>query len=149
MTNINRELLKGTAGADLAYGDIVKYHTDGTFIKQDSAEATDSIGIVWAAGNDGDLVTVLVRGVIDDLHFLIEDTSGSSGYDSAITHGDLLLVSGKTAGTYGVGQAVSKIDGTGVTTANATTIVARALEANAGSASGDTYGKIKAYVSFC
>jgi hypothetical protein len=148
MTNVNRELLSFEAGEDLSIGNIVELNSDGEAIKCDSAEATDAIGMVWASADEGSMVNVLVRGVHPAVPVLVEDTDSSSGYDAAIAYGAHLVVSGKSSGTYGVGQALSASTGYGVSIADATTIVAKALEEVDGSISEDTYTTIKAYVNF-
>lgn len=148
MSNINNEIISFEAGADLSEGDIVYINSDNEAVKVTSAEATNAIGIVYADADEGDQVSVLVRGVYPNAHLLVEDTDGTSGYDDPITYGDLLVISGKAAGTYTAGQAFSTTAGTGVSTADATTIVARSLTAVAGSTSEDTYTTGKVYVNF-
>ena len=147
MTDFKTVIMGYEAAEDLVVGDIVKLDTDGKAAKVSSAEATDAIGIVYGAASAGKQVPVVVEGLAT-VRVLVEDTDGLSGYDAAVARGAHLVISGKSAGTYGVGQALSASTGTGVSTANATTIVAKALEAVAGSTTADTYTTIKAYVRF-
>lgn len=141
------EYLSFEAGEDLVQGDIVKLNTDDEAVKVDSAEETTAVGVCYNDADEGSQVTVLVRGVADYIRLLVEDTDSSSGYDDPIARGDLLVISGKTAGTYTEGQALSSVDGTGAT-GDATTIVGRALTAVDGSASDDTYTTGKVFVNF-
>lgn len=147
MTNIEKEILAFNAGEALVEGDIVKLNSSGDAIKVTSAEALDAVGIVYADAGLNERVSVIVRGLLDGVRVLVADTDGEAGYDSAITYGSRLLISGKAAGTYVVGQALSSDQGTGATGGDGT-IVAKALEAVAGSDSEDTYTVIKAYVDF-
>lgn len=147
MTNIDKEILKFEAGEDLVEGDIVKVNSDNEAVKQDSAEAKDSFGIVYNDASEGGMVSVIVRGLINNLRVLVEDTDGTSGYDDPISIGDRLLISGKADGTYVVGQACSTDAGTGATGGDGT-IVATAMEAVAGVTTDDTYTTIRAYVNF-
>jgi len=147
MTNINAEIRRGTAAATLIAGDIVKLDTNGKVAKVAAAEATDAVGIIYSGGAADEVVSYVVRGEID-VRVLVQDTDGSSGYDAAIARGSLLVISGKSGGTYDVGQALSAVGGTAQTTAVAGMVVGKALEAVAGSTSADTYTTIKAYVSF-
>ena len=142
------EYLSFEAGADLERGDIVKLNSDNEVEKVAAAEATNAVGICYNNADEGDKVTVLVRGVMDDVHLLVEDTDSSSGYDDPIAHGDLLVISGKASGTYVAGQALSTTAGSGVSTADATTIIGRSLTAVAGVDSGDTYTTGKVFVNF-
>ena len=147
MTDAQVEIKKFTAGADLVEGNIVELDSSGHAILCDAAEATNAIGIVYADALDTYPVSIVIRGKIQ-VNVLIEDTDGSSGFDKAIVPGDRLLVSGKTSGTYGVGQALSAVGGTDTITANLGEIVGMALEGNAGSTTADTYATIWAFVSF-
>lgn len=147
MSNQKTEILSFEAGADLVEGDIVYLNTDNEAVKVTAAEATNAIGIVYADADEGEQVSVIVRGIAT-ARVLVEDTNGSSGYDDPIARGDQLVISGKAAGTYVAGQALSSTGGTGVSTADATTIVGKALGAVAGVSGDDTYTTIKAYVSF-
>jgi len=148
MSNFKTEILSYEAGEDLVAGDIVYLYSDSVVKKISSVEATNAIGMVQGAVSDGDQVAIVAVGIVDGVRVLVEDTDSSSGYDVAIVRGTHLVISGKAAGTYTAGQALSASTGTGVTTANATTIVAKALEAVAGVTTGDTYTTIKAYVKF-
>lgn len=148
MTNQKTNIDSFVASEDLTAGDIVKLDSNGEAAKVSTAEATDAIGIVYADADEDERVSVVTNGVLDGVHVLVEDTDQSAGYDSAIAQGDHLVISGKASGTYAVGQALSSIDGTSVTTSDATTIVAKALEAVTGSTGEDTYTTIKAYVRF-
>lgn len=131
----------------LTAGDFVYIGTDGYITKVASAEATNAVGIVYETVAINKPVSVIAQG-ITDVHVLVEDTDGSSGYDAAIAAGSLLVISGKASGTYVVGQALSAVGGTAQTTAVAGMVVGKALEAVAGSTSADTYTTIKAYVNF-
>jgi len=151
---ISHDIILGFEAAEhLAEGDIVKLNTSGKLAKVSAVEATDAIGIVKSVGNaldadnTGKQVSVLAQGIID-VPVLVEDTDGSSGYDAAIARGSLLVISGKEAGTYVVGQALCAVGGTAQTTAVAGMVVGKALEAVAGSTAADTYTTIKAYVNF-
>lgn len=147
MTNIEKQILGYKAGEDIVEGDFLTINSDNEVVKNTSAEATNVVGVAYNKANQGEQVGVLVYGLVDNLRVLVEDTDGASGYDSAIAAGDILLISGKAAGTYVVGQACSSTAGTGATGGDGT-IVAKALEAVAGSTSEDTYTTIKALVRF-
>lgn len=147
MTNVEREIIGLEAAEDIVEGDILFIDSDGKAAKETDAEATNVFGIAYNDADSGEYVGVLVRGIHDNVRVLVEDTDSSSGYDSAITAGSRLLVSGKASGTYGVGQALSSDQGTGATAGDGT-IVAKAMEAVAGSTSEDTYTQIKCYVDF-
>ena len=147
MSNIQNNVLRYEAAADLVTGDIVKLDTNGKAAKVAAAEATDAIGIVVESTDSGKSAPIITSGIID-VRVLVEDTDSGAGYDAAIARGAHLLISGKASGTYPVGQALSASTGTGVTTADATTLVAKALEAVAGSTAADTYTTIKAKVQF-
>ena len=148
MSNFKTEILSYEAGEDLVANEIVYLYSDSVVKKTSSVEATNAIGMVQGAVSDGDQVAIVANGIVDGVRVLVEDTNGNAGYDAAIVTGAHLVISGKTAGTYGVGQALSASTGSEVTTANATTIVAKALEAVAGASGSDTYTTIKAYVKF-
>ena len=138
MTNAKNIILGFEAGADLVAGDIVYLNSDEELVKCTAAEVTNAIGIVYAGAEEGKFASVIVQGVVEEAHLLVEDTDGASGYDSAITFGDLLIISGKAAGTYTAGQALSAVGGTAQATAVAGMVVGKALCAEAGSAAADT-----------
>lgn len=148
MTDANTHILSFEAGADLVAGDIVELNSDNELIKCTEVEITDAIGIVYADASEGEPCSVIVRGVVDACHLLVEDTDGSSGYDSAIAYGSLLVISGKTSGTYGVGQALSAVGGSAEPTPAAGKIVGKSLTKVAGATTGDTYTTGKVYVNF-
>lgn len=147
MTDAQVEIKKFTAAAALVEGNIVELDSSGHAILCDAVKATNAVGIVYADAASGDPVSVVIRGKIQ-VNILIEDTNATSGYDKAIIPGDRLIVSGKTSGTYAVGQALSAVGGTTTITANLGEIVGMALEGNAGSTTADTYATISAFVSF-
>ena len=151
--NAKNVILGYEAAEHLVEGDIVKLNTSGKLVKVAAVEATDAIGIVVSNGSaidsdvTGKMVSVLIEGVAT-VRVLVEDTDGASGYDKAIVRGDQLVISGKTSGTYVVGQALSAVGGTAQATSVCGMVVGKALEAVAGSASADTYATLKAYVRF-
>ena len=147
MVTVEKNIVKFTAGEDLAEQEIVKLNADGEAVKVDSTEETKAVGIVYAEASKGDVVSVITAGLLDNVRVLVEDTSSESGYDASITPGDRLLISGKSDGTYDVGQALSSDQGDGATGGDGT-VVAKAFEAVEGSESEDTYTTIKAYVNF-
>ena len=148
MTNINTEIIGFEAGADLVAGDIVYLNTDNEAIKCTAAEVTNAIGIVYSDADEGAQVSVTVRGLVDAAHLLVEDTNGSSGYDSAIAYGSQLIISGKAAGTYTAGQALSAVGGTSQTTSIEGMVIGKSLVIVAGVTTGDTYTTGKVYVDF-
>ena len=148
MTDINTQIIGYEAGEDLVAGDIVYLNTDGEAVKVAAVEATTAIGIVYSDADEGSMASIIVVGLVDACHLFVEDTDGSSGYDSAIGYGDQLIISGKTAGTYGVGQALSAVGGTAQTTSVEGMVVGKALVIVAGSAAADTYTTGKVYVNF-
>ncbi len=131
----------------LTAGDFVYIDTSGDIAKVASVEETKCVGIVYADAAIGKPVSVIVKGLIS-VHALVEDTDGSSGYDKAIVAGDQLIISGKAAGTYLVGQAVSAVGGTAQATSVCGMVVGKAVEAVAGSDSADTYTTIMALINF-
>ena len=148
MSDANTHIMSWEAGADLVEGDIVYLNTDNELVKVAAAEATNAVGIVYADAVEGDQCSVIVRGLVDACHLLVEDTNGSSGYDSAIAYGSQLVISGKTSGTYGVGQALSAVGGTGQATSVEGMVVGKSLAIVAGVTTGDTYNTGKVYVDF-
>jgi hypothetical protein len=148
MTNAKNVILGFEAGADLVKGDIVYLNTDNEAVKVTAAEVTNAIGIVYSSASEGEMVSVIVEGIIDDCHLLVEDTDGSSGYDEAIAYGSQLIISGKAAGTYTEGQALSAVGGTAQTTSVEGMVVGKSLTRVAGSTTADTYTTGKVYVNF-
>jgi len=146
--NAQNVILSWEAGEDLVAGDIVYLNTDNELVKVAAAESTVAVGIVYADADEGDNCSVIVQGVVDDCHLLVEDTDGSSGYDSAIGYGDQLVISGKAAGTYTAGQALSAVGGTAQTTSVEGMVVGKSLTVVAGSTSADTYTTGKVWVDF-
>lgn len=131
----------GAAAEDLVDGDIVYINSSGLVAKVTSAEAVNAVGVVQGNAKTGKIPGVLVQGRIKG-RILVEDTDGAGTYKNPIAAGDLLAISGKAGGTYVVGQAFSKI------TAAAGKMVARALAANAGTTTGDTYATLDMYINF-
>jgi len=148
MSDINTHIISFEAGADLVTGDIVYLNTDNELVKCTAAEVTNAIGIVYAGVSEGDQCSVVVAGLVEAAHLLVEDTNASSGYDSAIAYGAQLIISGKTSGTYTAGQALSAVGGTGQTTSVEGMVVGKSLVIVAGSTTADTYTTGKVYVNF-
>ena len=148
MSNIKNENQSFEAGEALVRGDIVYLNTDNEAVKVAGVEATNAIGIVYAAASEGDQVSVTIKGIVEDVHMLIENTGGSSGYDAPFAYGSLLVISGKAAGTYTEGQALSVITGTGVSVKDRTTIVGKSFVLDAGATPADTYTTGKVYIDF-
>lgn len=161
MTDYAVEDQSFVAGEALLPGDFCKLDANGEAVKVDAAESTECVGVVVSTprptsgggfdsfGADaGDRVTLRMRGEVK-LWALVEDTDSMAGYDNPISPGDNLLISGKAAGTRTPGQAVSSFGGTGQSAADSGLIkVGRALEAEAGSTTADTFSQIRCYVDF-
>ena len=148
MTDVQTLIKKWEAGADLVEGDIVYLNTDKELVKVAAVEATNAVGIVYAAASEGEPCSVIVRGIVDLCHLFVEDTDGSSGYDSAIAYGDQMIIAGKASGTYDVGQALSAVGGTAQTTSVKGMVVGKSLAIVAGVTTGDTYTTGQVYVDF-
>jgi len=146
--NQKNVILSWEAGADLLAGDVVYLNTDNELVKCTAVEDTVCVGIVYADATEGKQCSVIVEGIVDLCHLLVEDTNASSGYDSAIGYGDQLIISGKTSGTYGVGQALSAVGGTAQTTSVEGMVVGKSLVIVAGSTTADTYTTGLVYVNF-
>jgi hypothetical protein len=148
MADRNTQVMSWEAGADLVYGDIVYLNTDKELVKCTAVEVTNAVGIVFAPAAEGTPCTVIVEGTVDACHLLVEDTDGESGYDSAIAYGSQLVISGKTSGTYGVGQALSAVGGTGQASSVEGMVVGKSLAIVAGADDADTYETGEVYVNF-
>lgn len=146
MTNVEKELLGFEAAENIVEGDVLYVNADGKAAKVTSAEATNAFGLAYNNANAGDRVSVLVRG-LTTVRVLVSATGTAAGYNAAVVPGSRLLISGKAAGTYTEGQALSSDQGVGATGGDGT-VVAKALESVAGAAGTDTYTTIRAYVDF-
>ena len=132
----------GKATVDLLKGDIVKKDAAGIVIKVTSAVDKLGMGVVYEDTLAGFEVSVVVAGEVS-VRVLVEDTDGAGTYKTPITYGSPLVISGKVAGTFELGQAFSTL-----AAPVAGSIFGKSLGVEAGSASEDTYTLIKAFVNF-